>query len=58
MDELYIMPWYLLSNSSKKHICFGMHRFQNGNVLTIGPFAQLDFEMAASVSFDTKIVYS
>lgn len=38
-----------MSTPCQKQICGAMHRLQNGAVLTIGPFSQLDFATAADV---------
>lgn len=49
--ELYNMQWYLLPLEQQREVCSLIHWIQNGNVLTIGPFGDLDFETASSVSF-------
>lgn len=47
--ELYAMSWYLMPSSCQKQVAHVIHRFQNGAVLTIGPFAHFDFETTANV---------
>lgn len=43
------MPWYLMPSSCQKQVSGAIHRLQNGAVLTIGPLAEIDFNMAATV---------
>lgn len=49
--EFYNIPWYLLPTSLQKLVRCAIHSSQNGAILSIGPFAELDFGTAANVSF-------
>lgn len=44
------MSWYLLPSTHQKQVGAVMHFMQNGTVLTIGPFADLDFETLSIVN--------
>lgn len=58
LAEIYDTPWYLMSTSSQKQVCAALHRLQNAGVLTIGPFAQLDFETAAMVNDVFSLIFN
>lgn len=45
------MPWYQMPVTFQKEILCAIQSAQNGAVLTMGPLGELDFEMAATVSF-------
>lgn len=47
--EYFNMPWYEMPVSMQRHVMCAIHHAQNGDVLTMGPLGDLDFEMAASV---------
>lgn len=44
------MPWYQMPVAFQKQILCAIHSAQNGDVLTMGPLGDLDFEMATTVS--------
>lgn len=44
------MQWYLLPTKQQKAVSTLIHWIQNCDVLTIGPFGDLDFETASTVS--------
>lgn len=44
--QLYDFPWYLLTPKQQEALLISLHRSQNGAVLTIGPFADLDYEVS------------
>lgn len=46
----YEMPWYRMPVSLQKQMISLIHDAQNGIVLTIGPFDELDFQMTTTVS--------
>lgn len=48
--ELYNMPWYLLPTQHQKEVRCVIHWVDNGAILTIGPFMELNFESASNVS--------
>lgn len=50
-NELYEIPWYNLPPSTVKQLCYAILNVQNGSVMTMGPFGDVDFEMATEVSF-------
>lgn len=53
------MKWYLLPTPLQKQVGYTMHQFQNRGGMTIGPFAQLDFETASIVSqLESTVVFS
>lgn len=49
------MPWYRLPNLYQRWIYFGIQDIQNGEVLKMGPFCEIDFKMATNVS---TLIYS
>lgn len=44
------IPFYILPLKYQKELIHLMHRMQNGVVIRIGPLAELDYEMASTVS--------
>lgn len=54
-EQIYVslnrMPWHLLPLRRQKELINLLHRLQNGTVLTIGPFGELDYEMATDVRY-------
>lgn len=51
MTALNNLPWYLLPLQTQKDIAYILHRTQHGPILTIGPFAELNYETATNVRF-------
>lgn len=49
MDAFSNLPWFLLPIKSQKDIGHILNRTQHGPILTIGPFAELNYETATSV---------
>lgn len=47
--EMHEMPWYLLSQKNQKAYGFILQRLQDGAVLRIGPFAELNFATLTDV---------
>lgn len=43
------LPWYSLPLQTQKDIAHILHRSQHGPKLTIGPFAELNYETATDV---------
>lgn len=50
MTELNDIPWYKLNTSTQKELSYSIENLQNGRFLTMGPFGDVDFQMAADVS--------
>lgn len=48
------MPWYSMPKLYQKDIAHMMNRLQNGAVLTMGPFADLNYETASNVRISTS----
>lgn len=46
----YDMQWYTMPISLQKQVIIAIHNVQNGVDLTMGPFGDLDFKVAATVS--------
>lgn len=46
------MSWYLFPPKHQHQLSCVMHWTQNGAALTIGPFAELNFGIVATVSID------
>lgn len=51
------LPWYLLPLRTQKDIIYILSRAQHGAVLTIGPFAELNYETATNVRLDLFLYY-
>lgn len=49
--SMYEIPWYLLPAKQQKEIIHVLRGIQNGCKLSIGPFAELNFETASNVCF-------
>lgn len=49
------IPWYRMPVSHQRQMLCVIHDAQNGIVLTVGPFDELDFQMTTTVS-TTRIV--
>lgn len=49
------MPWYSLPPQHQKQVGSMIHWYQNGTVLTIGPFNELNYEAVSIVSITYKI---
>lgn len=43
------MQWYELPSGYQKLVWSALHMIQNGSVMTIGPFSELDMETATNV---------
>lgn len=52
------LPWYLLPLRTQKDIIYILSRAQRGAVLTIGPFAELNYETATNVRSDLFLFFS
>lgn len=50
VDALNNLSWYLLPIRHQKDIAHILNRAQNGDVLTIGPLAELNYETATNLS--------
>lgn len=50
VNSLTGLPWYLLPLKSQRNIAHILNRAQHGAVLTMGPFAALNYETATSVN--------
>lgn len=44
------MPWYLMSYQNQLAFAHMLNRLQNGSILRIGPFAELNFETFQKVN--------
>lgn len=49
MHALTGLPWYLLPLHTQRDISHILRRTQYGPILTIGPFAELNYETATNV---------
>lgn len=62
MHAFNSLPWYLLPLHTQKDIRYILNRTQYGPILTIGPFAELNYETATKVcsnefSCDIQYIY-
>lgn len=55
LTALYDTPWYLMPPNERKMIQHAMNRMQNGAVVQMGPFSELNFLTASNVSYDQFI---
>lgn len=53
--KFFRMPWYLMSKENQLSYAHMLNRLQNGAVLRIGPFAELNFETFSKM---TNKIYS
>lgn len=47
--KFYGMPWYLMSKQNQLDYAHMLNRLQNGAILRMGPFAELNFETFSKV---------
>lgn len=50
VQKLHEMPWYLMSNRSQLAYAHILNRLENGVVLRMGPFGELNLEALSKVS--------
>lgn len=53
-QSLNEIPWYMMSTKEQKDFGHLLFRMQNGLRLTIGPFGELNYEMASDVSIRSR----